>query len=320
MTPGALDTFRTEDNVGTGDRLIRPVYPLAVVLGRTGLNNLARYRRAYANGWAVSLARMGLRKYPLDGHLRNGQTVRLTKHRQAQLYSSDRVECHPEDDSVRVRVGDRQFTLLTGWSQGDINGVYIENVYGPLDVAGRTVLDVGASIGDSPVYFVGRGASKVIALEPWPITFQRLSANIAANQLEGTVIPLNVALGSAAGELRLDDRFESQQHAQVKDFSDGSPVPVVPLRELVERYGIQDGVLKLDCEGAEYDAILGNPRETLRRFRQIQIEYHYGYRNLASCLTDAGFRVTHSRAHRTVNPVIARPVLWQGNLYADRIG
>ncbi|MCI4330883.1 MAG: FkbM family methyltransferase [Thermoplasmata archaeon] len=319
MSPSVLDSFRTEDNVGLADKILRPVYPLAVVLGRTGFQNLSRYRRAYSNHWTVTMARMGLRKYPIDGHLRNGTTVRLTKHRIAQLYSSDRLECHPAEDSVRVRVGDRTFTLLTGWSQGDINGVYVENVYGPLQVRDRVVIDVGASIGDSPIFFVANGAAKVIALEPWPITFQRLNANIAANHLEEQIVPLNVALGPQPGELRLDDRFESQQHAQVKSFDTGTKVPIVPLSELVERYDVHDAVLKLDCEGAEYDAIIGTPRETLRRFRQIQIEYHYGYRNLESCLGQAGFRVRHSRAHRTVNPVIHRSVLWQGNLYADRI-
>jgi FkbM family methyltransferase len=319
VTPSVLDSFRTEDNIGAVDKLLRPVYPLAVVMGRTGFQNLSRYRRAYSNHWAVTMARMGLRHYPLDGHLRNGTTVRLTKHRIAQFYSSEQLEPHPEDDSVVVRVGDQSYTLLTGWSQGDINGVYVENVYGPLEVRNRVVIDVGASIGDSPIFFVAKGASRVIALEPWPITYRRLVANIEANRLEERILPLNVALGPQTGELRLDDRFESQQHAQVRSFETGTTVPIVPLSELVERYDVHDAVLKLDCEGAEYDAIIGNPRDTLRRFRQIQIEYHYGYLNLETCLRQAGFRVRHSRAHRTVNPVIQRSVLWQGNLYADRI-
>ena len=37
----------------------------------------------------------------------------------------------------------------------------------------------------------------------------------------------------------------------------------------------------MDCEGCEYDdIILHAPSEVLNRLNHIQIEYHYGYRNL----------------------------------------
>jgi FkbM family methyltransferase len=41
-------------------------------------------------------------------------------------------------------------------------------------------------------------------------------------------------------------------------------------------------LLKMDCEGCEYDAILNSKR--LGELRQIQMEYHYGPERLVETL------------------------------------
>lgn len=54
-------------------------------------------------------------------------------------------------------------------------------------------------------------------------------------------------------------------------------VPVDPLRRVVERRGDlarRDLWLKIDVEGAEYDALLDTPAEVLACFRQIALEVH----------------------------------------------
>jgi len=38
--------------------------------------------------------------------------------------------------------------------------------YEPLSVEGRVVVDVGAFVGDSAIYFALKGARRVIAIEP----------------------------------------------------------------------------------------------------------------------------------------------------------
>jgi FkbM family methyltransferase len=320
VSTSKLDTFSTEENITAADRMLVPLHPVTVLLGREMLANLARYRRAYRNYWAVTFARVGIRKFPVTGRLRSGAAVNLTKDRVAQLYASEKVEPHPEDDSVVVRVGDRTLSLAGGWTHGDIHGVYVEDVYRWLPAAGRDVVDVGASIGDSPLYFAARGARRVIALEPWPATFELLERNVRANHLEASVFPKNAALGGGRGEITLDDRFESAQHAQIRSFESGTAVPTVPLADLVREYELNDAVLKLDCEGGEYDAILGSSPEVLRRFTHIQMEYHYGYRNLESALRSAGFEVSHTRPFRMVNRASERPEFRMGNMYARRTG
>ena len=54
-------------------------------------------------------------------------------------------------------------------------------------------------------------------------------------------------------------------------------------------YDVPNGsILKIDCEGCEYDSILHTPDIALQRFSHIQIEYHLGYRDLKEKLEKYG--------------------------------
>ena len=47
-------------------------------------------------------------------------------------------------------------------------------------------------------------------------------------------------------------------------------------------------MLKMDCEGCEYDSILNTDDEILKKFSTIILEYHYGYQNLVEKLETTG--------------------------------
>jgi Methyltransferase FkbM domain len=51
------------------------------------------------------------------------------------------------------------------------------------------------------------------------------------------------------------------------------------LEDILNKYNAPNGktVLKMDCEGAEYEIILSATVDTLLRFSHLLIEYHYGY-------------------------------------------
>jgi ribosomal protein L11 methylase PrmA len=50
--------------------------------------------------------------------------------------------------------------------------VFLKQEYQFLPVKDRTVIDIGANVGDSSIYFALRGADKVIALEPLPTSYK----------------------------------------------------------------------------------------------------------------------------------------------------
>ena len=53
--------------------------------------------------------------------------------------------------------------------------------YDFLPVKNRVVIDIGADIADSSIYFAMIGAKKVIALEPFPKNFEVAQKNITLN-------------------------------------------------------------------------------------------------------------------------------------------
>ena len=61
---------------------------------------------------------------------------------------------------------------------------------------GRDVIDVGASVGDSALYFVLNGARKVIAVEPLPNVARCAEEHLKLNGVTDEVKVINAALGS----------------------------------------------------------------------------------------------------------------------------
>jgi FkbM family methyltransferase len=153
--------------------------------------------------------------------------------------------------------------------------VFDYGVYESLNVKGKVVADVGAYIGDSAIYFALRGAKRVIAIEPHPEAFREMIENIRLNNLEGIIIPVNAGLASRPGEICIENvgvkRTAVIYH---KPGGCGTLVPAITLADVIERYAINhSAILKMDCEGCEYDVIL-NDYEHIRVFDAIIFEYH----------------------------------------------
>ena len=56
----------------------------------------------------------------------------------------------------------------------------------------------------------------------------------------------------------------------------------------------------------------------LRKFGQIQIEYHYGYLNLKKKLEGAGFKVTNTLPRHLSNPEAKNKEMLIGLIYAKK--
>jgi SAM-dependent methyltransferase len=56
-----------------------------------------------------------------------------------------------------------------------------EELYAPISVKDRRVLDVGAGCGETAAFYFSRGAKRVVAIEPNPQAFRLLEVNARAN-------------------------------------------------------------------------------------------------------------------------------------------
>ena len=162
----------------------------------------------------------------------------------------------------------------------DIASVFFYEDYKFLNVGNESVIDIGANICDSSIYFALNGARRVIALEPQPVLYNTGCNNIRLNNLDDKIVLLNAGYG----EVKINKNFKISIGNASGDLS------VYSLKRLIEEFNIDEGILKIDCEGCEYN-LLEESEEILKKFKQIQIEYHYGYNDLKKKLEDCGFSV-----------------------------
>jgi len=148
--------------------------------------------------------------------------------------------------------------------------------YASLDVKDKVIIDIGAYIGDSAIYFALKGAKRVIAVEPHPGAFAEMLENINLNTMGNMIIPVNAGLASRSGKVCVEN--VDNNNTLVTYHGPGvciNAVPAVTLGELISRFGVDPGnaVLKMDCEGCEFDVIF-NDYEHIRMFKELIFEYH----------------------------------------------
>lgn len=144
----------------------------------------------------------------------------------------------------------------------------------------RTIVDVGANIGIATVWFAQRAKeARILAVEPSPAALPALESNLGTNLLNARVTIVALALGGTPGvgylmtsgstvEARVTS--SSLPHARTDQ-----PVAVTTLEQLLsDRQLSSVDVLKLDCEGAEYDVLLSVNATLLGRIDTIVGEYH----------------------------------------------
>jgi FkbM family methyltransferase len=126
---------------------------------------------------------------------------------------------------------------------------------------GFTFVDVGANVGGYALFVAARAGrtARILALEPQPEIFDRLTYNIRQNPF-GTVKAIACAVADKAGELTLflDPRNKGESSVKIVGSSQSNAVrvPAETLLDLLRREGFTHvDAVKIDVEGAE-DLIL----------------------------------------------------------------
>jgi FkbM family methyltransferase len=196
--------------------------------------------------------------------------------------------------------------------------IFVEEEYRFMDVRDRMVVDIGASIGDSAMYFILNGADHVIVFEPYPYSYDKAIVNLEANGVSDAVTLVRKGVGRER-LIRLPSAFESGAGDSIKDSEDGLPTEIISLESLVRDYPVKDSILKVDCEGDEYPIILESSDEILRNFSEIGLEYHQGYLDLEKRLQKAGFSTRRvNRIRKRYNPE-AGMCVFSGLIHAKRL-
>lgn len=177
---------------------------------------------------------------------------------------------------------------------GDLIGEYLvpgefDRNYGS-DYAGATVLDVGGFVGDTAMYFLEKGAKKVVIYEPVPENILAINHNLAP--YAGRFEVIESAAGASDGEITLvsqspPGRFafgdskggKFALHAKCAAFS------------TILKNGKFD-MAKVDCEGCEV-SLLDLPSSLLASIPKWIIEVHSSpnWPRFIEKFAQAGFRL-----------------------------
>jgi FkbM family methyltransferase len=282
---------------------------------KLNVNGFFVYRRTYRN-YVRLIIHIIRKKYPIQVILRDktNHTITLRNHLETNYYTSillhKEIEYNALENSITISSpsntteGKSKIKLYGAVNNGDSLSIFTDKIYEYLPVKGNTVIDIGANIADSSIYFALSGARKVIGIEPFPANYRLAKKNVETNNLSNKIKMILAGCGANPGYITVDPDFQSIAESTI-DFKEGVKVPLITLENILDDNDILSSndktVLKMDCEGCEYDVILSCTEKTLRRISYIQIEYHFGYKNLKEKLEKCGFTVSFSRPLRLPN-------------------
>lgn len=305
-------------------------------LFRRKVDDLVVVRNIVSNWYDVLLFRLGFTK-GFVMKLRDGNKVRvISKEDYFNWWDSTEgqkstIKAKKLNDKININTNRVNFqfnnknVILYYDSQkqlvntlGMINEQFIEQEYKWLNVKDKYVIDIGANIGDTAIYFGLMGAKHVYAFEPYPYSYALAKRNIAKNSIKQVTL-LNMGVGFKPLKIRIKTDYKNYGGTNLKTFKTGQKIKIITLEDIVKRYNkIDGGILKIDCEGCEYGIILNTKNETLQKFDQIMIEYHYGYKNLLIKLKEAGFKVKVTIPRFLFNLEAENHNMVTGMIYAER--
>ena len=216
--------------------------------------DLARQCREELRNWPAVLLRAGLwhlgwRQGDFTVSSRAGVTLRAPNHRLAW------------SPLVEVLAGDPYQLRDLSW----------EDPFAP-----RAVLDVGAHVGTFTCALAARlPGARFTCVEPSPSTLPWLRANLARNGLAGKATIVPVAVAAADGEADLWAPEDVSSEASLTPGT-GRKVTVwaMSFASVVAAAGGRVDIVKLDCEGGEYAAVLEASEEAWATVEQLFLEYH----------------------------------------------
>jgi len=237
-------------------------------LGRLRLS-ISRNRAARAILYPVVLLKRAMepsRRDILDGVVRN----------LAKCLADDPLVLLKEYDGT-FSVDRRSDLFARIVAEGAYEPVLAQTCLARLD-ASRDAIDVGANVGFYTTLLARRlAARRVLAIEPTRNALAKLHANIARNGVKERVIVFEGVAADRDGVLEINTIAGKEEYSSLGAVAhpsvDGEErstehVASATIDSLVQRHGLEPGLVKIDVEGSEHRVLRG-AAETLRAHRPV---------------------------------------------------
>jgi FkbM family methyltransferase len=184
----------------------------------------------------------------------------------------------PQPQVIELRTPNIQFVVRNRMDIWSVKETFIDRFYtryGYRIEPGWTVVDIGAAIGEFTIYAALVPETRVLAYEPSTGAAALLEENLRRNRIRNAILE-RVAIGPELGQLHLDTSGEPLQMAtsEQRTFASSELVEAIPLSSVLRRAGGSIDLLKLDCEGAEYDILMKASAAVLDHVYRVVLEYH----------------------------------------------
>jgi len=159
----------------------------------------------------------------------------------------------------------------------------------PIDINPKLIIDTGAYIGLSSLYYTSRFPdAQIISIEPEASNYEILQQN---TELHPNIKRINAAIWSKNTLLKITDSHSEKWAFTVAETheSDANGIKAVTLDEILSNSGAdQVDILKIDIEGSEKEIFSKNSENWLKKVKIIVLELHD--RLIPGC-SDAVYRV-----------------------------
>ena len=186
---------------------------------------------------------------------------------------------------------------------------------------GTTVLDIGANIGMFSAWIANHFPGRpIIAFEPLEGNLTFLKKNLENGQVFSA--PIDIVEKVVTGQPKETVTFyfdktkpESDSASVIEGFynnNDGVVIPAVSLTDIVAKSNNRIGLLKMDCEGSEYDILYNTSANVFEKVDTMIIETHdidkekNNLKGVCDFLTTIGFSFTTERVDDGLNLVWAK--------------
>ena len=195
------------------------------------------------------------------------------------------------------------FELNSQADESVFEEVFVDRDYKVVDeiiAKSHCILDVGAHIGCFSVYCAALNEKALIfAYEPAPDNFSALKESLKVNHCNNVKCK-NVAIAAESGVRGFNLSEDSHNHSF---FVEGAEVKVqcLGVKQLLSRFDKVD-LMKLDCEGAEFEILAAFTSEEFLKVKSFYIEYHefadgMDSLKLADLLRKNGYIVESKKSH-----------------------
>jgi len=208
------------------------------------------------------------------------------------------MDCYYNDQHDLVcKVAGLKFIMPFPYGTFELREIFIDKIYGEPYCKNAIIVDVGAFIGDSALFFANKGAKLVVAFEPVPTLFDILKKNIILNGFQEVIQARNEALSDQSGIFNIGyiPKRPGSSSENPEEKALFLEVPSITLSEVIMSLGWVD-ILKIDCEGCEYKILQhAGKSDALKHVGTIIMEVHSKVYSLIGLLRKKGFEIDKLR-------------------------